>query len=75
MKDMTGWHLLWNSEYLETPIERIAINAKVLSSNQDLSNRMIAASAGSIVRLWSIADDGVCREIGEIFYWLCPTSP
>ncbi|WAR20344.1 KCTD3-like protein [Mya arenaria] len=64
MKDSTGWHLLWTSEYLETPIERIAINAKVMTSNQDNSNRMIAASAGSIVRLWSIYDDGECREIG-----------
>lgn len=65
MKDSTGWHLLWTSAYLEIPIERIAINAKVMSANQDNTNKMVAASAGSIVRLWSISDDGESREIGK----------
>ncbi|KAH3845079.1 BTB/POZ domain-containing protein KCTD3-like isoform X2 [Dreissena polymorpha] len=64
MKDSTGWHLLWTSEYQETPIERIAINAKVMSANQDNSNKMVAAAAGSMVRLWSISEDGGSREIG-----------
>lgn len=65
MKDSTGWHLIWTSSYQEIPIERIAINAKVMSANQDNTNKMVAASAGNLVRLWSIADgDGDCREIG-----------
>ncbi|KAL4237686.1 BTB/POZ domain-containing protein kctd3 [Mactra antiquata] len=65
MKDSTGWHLIWTSSYLDIPIERIAINAKVMSANQDNTNKMVAASAGSLVRLWSISDgDGDSREIG-----------
>ena len=65
MKDSTGWHLIWTSSYLDIPIERIAINAKVLSANQDNTNKMVAASAASLVRLWSISDgDGESREIG-----------
>ena len=65
MKDSTGWHLLWTSAYQDIPVERIAINAKVMSANQDNTNKMVAASAGSIVRLWSISDDGESREIGK----------
>ncbi|XP_060588703.1 BTB/POZ domain-containing protein KCTD3-like isoform X1 [Ruditapes philippinarum] len=65
MKDSTGWHLIWTSSYLDIPIERIAINAKVLSANQDNTNKMVAASSASLVRLWSISDgDGESREIG-----------
>ena len=65
MKDSTGWYLCWSSSYLDIPVERIAINAKVMSANQDNTNKMVAASAGSLVRLWSIADAGESREIGN----------
>lgn len=64
MKDSTGWHLIWTSEYLACPVERVAINAKVVSSLQDNTQKMVAAAASSIVRLWSITDDGDSREIG-----------
>lgn len=71
MKDSTGWHLIWTSCYLDIPVERIAINAKVMSANQDNTNKMVAASAGSLVRLWSISDgDGDGREIGEILVYV-----
>ena len=72
MKDSTGWYLCWSSSYLDIPVERIAINAKVMSANQDNTNKMVAASAGSLVRLWSIADAGESREIGNgchIYRW------
>ena len=65
MKDSTGWYLCWSSCYLDIPVERIAINAKVMSANQDNTNKMVAASAGNLVRLWSIADAGESREIGK----------
>ena len=65
MKDSTGWHLIWMSEYLSNVVERVAINAKVVSSLQDNTQKMVAAAAACIVRLWSIADDGDSREIGK----------
>lgn len=68
MKDSTGWYLCWSSCYLDIPVERIAINAKVMSANQDNTNKMVAASAGNLVRLWSIADAGESKEIGEILF-------
>ncbi|XP_076441974.1 BTB/POZ domain-containing protein KCTD3-like [Babylonia areolata] len=64
MKDSTGWHLIWTSEYLFSAVERVAINAKVVSSLQDNTQKMVAAAAAGLVRLWSIADDGDSREIG-----------
>ncbi|XP_050404253.1 BTB/POZ domain-containing protein KCTD3 isoform X1 [Patella vulgata] len=64
MKDSTGWHLIWVSPYMEIQVERIAINAKVLNPNQDHSNKMVAASFDSMIRLWNINDDGDSREIG-----------
>ncbi|KAL3874699.1 hypothetical protein ACJMK2_037674 [Sinanodonta woodiana] len=64
MKDSTGWHLLWTSPHSEIPIERIAINAKVMSTTQDNSNKMVAASSKSLVRLWSVRDEDNSKEIG-----------
>ncbi|KAK7104630.1 BTB/POZ domain-containing protein KCTD3-like [Littorina saxatilis] len=64
MKDSTGWHLIWTSEYLCNVVERVAINAKVVSSLQDNTHKMVAAAAAGVVRLWSISEDGDSREIG-----------
>ncbi|XP_021344366.1 BTB/POZ domain-containing protein KCTD3-like, partial [Mizuhopecten yessoensis] len=64
MKDSTGWHLIWTSPYMTCPVERIAINAKVLNPNQDNTNKMVAASYGTNIQLWSVSDDGSSREIG-----------
>ncbi|KAK7506943.1 hypothetical protein BaRGS_00001794, partial [Batillaria attramentaria] len=64
MKDSTGWHQIWMSEYLVSLVERVAINAKVLNSLQDNTHKMVAVAAACIVRLWSITDDGDSREIG-----------
>uniref|UniRef100_A0A2C9JEX1 BTB/POZ domain-containing protein KCTD3 n=1 Tax=Biomphalaria glabrata TaxID=6526 RepID=A0A2C9JEX1_BIOGL len=65
MKDSTGWHLLWMSQHMEYQVERVALNAKVISSSQENSNsKMIAASSGSTVWLWAVWDDGDSRQIG-----------
>lgn len=64
MKDSTGWHLIWTSEYLVNVVERVAINAKVLNSLQDNTNKMVAAAAANMVCLWSISESGESREIG-----------
>ena len=67
MKDSTGWHLLWKSQYMDAQVERIALNAKVITSNQDtINNKMVAASSGSTVWLWAVSDDGDKRQIGKI---------
>lgn len=67
MKDSTGWHLIWTSPYMESVVERIAINAKVVNpSNQDNTNKMVAASSGSTIHLWSVSDDGCKRDIGKV---------
>ncbi|CAH1792251.1 unnamed protein product [Owenia fusiformis] len=63
LKEATGWHLVWSSPHLEGPVERIAINSKVLSSNQDNTSRMIAVGEGCLVRLWGV-NDRDSREIG-----------
>ncbi|CAL1527593.1 unnamed protein product [Lymnaea stagnalis] len=65
MKDSTGWHLLWTSQHMDSQVERVALNAKVVSSNQENSNsKMVAASSGSTVWLWAVWDDGESRQIG-----------
>ncbi|KAL5008364.1 hypothetical protein ScPMuIL_013945 [Solemya velum] len=64
MKDSTGWHLIWTSPYMENLVDRIAINAKVLNPTQDNTNKMVAISSFSMVRLWSVSDEGDSREIG-----------
>lgn len=64
MKDSTGWHIIWTSPHMELPLDRVAINAKVMNPNQDNANKMVAASTGNLIRLWSVTDDGDSREIG-----------
>ncbi|CAG5127066.1 unnamed protein product [Candidula unifasciata] len=65
MKDSTGWHMLWKSQHMDTQVERVALSAKVISSNQENShNKMVAASSGSTVWLWVVGDDGESRQIG-----------
>ena len=66
MKEALGWILAWTSMYIEPVIEQIALNAKVISANQENCNRMVAASYGSTVRLWSVSDNGrTTREVGK----------
>lgn len=64
MKDSCGWQLIFTSPYIEQPIERIAINAKMNLSNSDTHSKMVAASYGSQIRLWGISEDGSKTEVG-----------
>lgn len=65
LKDSTGWQLVFTSPYIETTIERIAINAKVnLSSAEPTPSKMVAISYGSLIRLWSIQDGGNKTDVG-----------
>ena len=53
------------SPYLDSVVDRIALNAKMANPGHDGCSRMIAASYGSIVQLWQISDNGQStREIG-----------
>jgi len=66
LKESIGWNQAWMSPYLESVVDRIALNAKVANPGHDGCSRMIAASYGSIVQLWQISDNGQStREIGR----------
>ncbi|CAH1162973.1 unnamed protein product [Phaedon cochleariae] len=61
LKDSSGWQLVFTSPYIESCIERIAINAKMGSTE---TSKMVAISYGSQVRLWGISDAGSRTNIG-----------
>lgn len=65
MKYSCGWQLAFTSPYIESIIERVALNAKVLTSSQsDNSNKMLAIAYRFQIRLWSITGNGIRTEIG-----------
>ncbi|XP_070562482.1 BTB/POZ domain-containing protein KCTD3-like [Ptychodera flava] len=65
IKESTGWHLVFTSPYLDRPVERLALNAKVTGVNQgDNREKMVAVSYGSTVRLWCCQDGSMRNEIG-----------
>lgn len=64
MKDSSGWQLIFTSPYIEQPIERIAINAKMNLSSSETHSKMVACSYGSQIRLWGISEDGNKTEVG-----------
>lgn len=61
MKDSSGWQQVFTSPHIDSCIERIAINAKMGTSE---NSKMVAISYGSQVRLWGIADSGEKTNIG-----------
>ena len=66
LKESIGWNQAWMSPYLDSVVDRIALNAKMANPGHDGCSRMIAASYGSIVQLWQISDNGQStREIGQ----------
>jgi len=66
LKESIGWNQAWMSPYLESVVDRIALNAKMANPGHDGCSRMIAASFGGIVQLWQISDSGQStREIGS----------
>ncbi|XP_053657969.1 SH3KBP1-binding protein 1 [Anopheles marshallii] len=67
LKDYSGWQQIFISPYIETTIERIAINAKMnlaTSAGEQSHSKMVAISYGSQIRLWGISEDGSKAEIG-----------
>ncbi|XP_049826851.1 BTB/POZ domain-containing protein KCTD3 isoform X3 [Aethina tumida] len=61
LKDSSGWQQVFTSPYIDSCIERIAINAKMGSSE---TSKMVAISYSSQVRLWGISDGGARTDIG-----------
>ncbi|KAJ8963275.1 hypothetical protein NQ318_018742 [Aromia moschata] len=61
LKDSSGWQQVFTSPYIESCIERIAINAKMGSTE---TSKMVAISYGCQVRLWGISDTGSRTNIG-----------
>ncbi|KAL7029294.1 hypothetical protein ACKWTF_006177 [Chironomus riparius] len=58
MKDSAGWQLVFTSPFIDTSIERIAINSKMtITSSNDSINRMVAVSYGSEIKLWGIGEE------------------
>lgn len=65
MKDSSGWQLVFTSPFIDSVIERIAINSKMtINSAGDAPSRMIAISYGNEIKLWGIGDDGNSDVIG-----------
>ena len=70
MKDSAGWQLAWTSDHLDVVVQRVALNAKVLSTGQETCNRMVAAAYTDSIQLWTVSLQGqqyVAREIGNFF--------
>ena len=63
LKESTGWILAWTSNYLDHVVERIALNAKASDHS-----RMVAASSGSLLKLWSISHNNSTqtKQIGML---------
>lgn len=67
LKDYSGWQQIFVSPYIESTIERIAINAKMnlaTSAGEQSHSKMVAISYGSQIRLWGISEDGSKMEVG-----------
>lgn len=65
LKDSFGWQLIFTSPYIEFPIERLSINAKVNVGNQEQQpSKMIAISYDNQIRLWGISENGSKTDIG-----------
>lgn len=65
MKDSSGWQLVFTSPFIDSVIERIAINSKMtINAAGELPNRMVAISYGNEIKLWGICEDGQSDIIG-----------
>lgn len=66
LKDSAGWQLVFQSPHIEAPIERLAINAKLVvsSGGEQVLTKMVAIAGGQWIRLWRVGDAGECTEVG-----------
>lgn len=66
LKDSSGWQQVFTSPHIESLIERLAVNAKMGSSE---TSKMVAISYGSQVRLWGISDTGARTNVGKLRFY------
>lgn len=66
LKDSSGWQLVFTSPHIEAPIERLAINAKLIvsSGGEQVLTKMVAIAGGQWIRLWRIGDGGERTDVG-----------
>ncbi|XP_043931793.1 BTB/POZ domain-containing protein KCTD3-like isoform X2 [Protopterus annectens] len=64
MKESSGWQQVFSSPRLDWVIERVALNAKVLSGSLGENDKMVAVASCSEIILWAIQADGNGNEIG-----------
>uniref|UniRef100_A0A2L2YBL9 BTB/POZ domain-containing protein KCTD3 n=1 Tax=Parasteatoda tepidariorum TaxID=114398 RepID=A0A2L2YBL9_PARTP len=64
LRDSAGWQLAFMSPYIDPVVDRIALNAKVVSNPVENSTKMLAIANSCQVRLWGISEDGNKSEIG-----------
>lgn len=64
LKDSSGWQLVFTSPYIDATIERLAIKANFVNTNEKNQSKMVAISYGSQIRLWRVTDDGTKVDIG-----------
>lgn len=66
LKDSSGWQLVFTSPHIEAPIERLAINAKLIvsSGGEQVLTKMVAIAGGQCIRLWRIGDGGERTDVG-----------
>ena len=67
LKDSSGWQLVFTSPKVENMIDRLAINAKMGSSQASAGEgvaKMVAIAAGCSVCMWGVTDDGNKTDIG-----------
>lgn len=69
LKDSTGWQHVFTSPYIESCIERVAVNAKIgggagQGGVGEAASKMVAISYANHIRLWGISEHGVRTNIG-----------
>ncbi|XP_061828250.1 SH3KBP1-binding protein 1 [Nerophis lumbriciformis] len=64
VKESTGWQQVFTSPRLDWVIDRVALNAKVMSGSLGDNDKMVAVASGTEIILWSICSDGNGNEIG-----------
>lgn len=64
MKESSGWQQVFSSPRLDWVIERVALNAKVLSGSLGENDKMVAVASCSEIILWAVQADGNGNEIG-----------
>ncbi|RZF43067.1 hypothetical protein LSTR_LSTR001245 [Laodelphax striatellus] len=64
LKDSTGWQHVFTSPHIESCIERVAVNSKLVQNGINEVSKMVAISYASHIRLWGLTELGTRTNIG-----------